>query len=150
MKIELFSIGEITLKQKSPIGDVSLIKSHDVSIISSRGLVKKNLIPKNQYMAQRAKKAYLVCICQPEISFDLFYAVPSTEFSSNNIFFFNKRLQWQIINRFRGLRYVSLDHQTLRLVIFTDSSFVNNKDLIFQISYVICLTNVFNKINIIH
>ena len=65
----------ITLIQKIHIGEITLIQKNDISFINNRGIIKKNLIPKNQYIAQRAKDAYLASICQSEIFFDLFYAI---------------------------------------------------------------------------
>jgi hypothetical protein len=43
-----------------------------------------------------------------------------------------------------------MNQSTLRLVIFIDSSFVNNHDLSSQIDYVICLADFINTTNIIH
>jgi hypothetical protein len=50
-------------------------------------------------------------------------------------------LNWQIINQSRELKYVKLNQSILRLIIFIDSSFVNNHDLSSQIDYVVCLTD---------
>jgi hypothetical protein len=69
--------------------------------------------------------------------------------SSNDINALNKRLQWQIINQIRDLKYVRLDQTFLRLMIFIDSSFVNNSDLFSQIDYVICLADATHA-NILH
>jgi hypothetical protein len=41
----------------------------------------------------------------------------------------NKRLEWQHNNALRGLRFVPLNTNTLRLIAFTNASFANNKDL---------------------
>ena len=147
-KIELHGDGSITLRPLT--NNISLIKNHGASSTSSRGMVRENLAPKDQYVAQRARGAYTASICQPEASFDLSYAAQSTEFSSDDIASLNKRLQWQIDNATRGLRYVKLDLTTLQLVVFTDSSFANNKDLSSQIGYVICLADAAQRANIIH
>jgi hypothetical protein len=58
-------------------------------------------------------------------------------------------LNWQISNQSRGLKYVKLNQSTLRLVVFIDSSFVNNSDLFSQIDYVICLADDIHA-NILH
>ena len=50
----------------------------------------------------------------------------------------------------KGLRFIKLDVKTLRIVTFIDSLFVNNKDLLSQIDYVIVLTNARNNVNIIY
>lgn len=57
-------------------------------------------------------------------------------------------LQWIITNKFRGLRYIKLNQETLQLV--TDSLFANNKNLLLQISYVICFADATKKTNIVH
>jgi hypothetical protein len=59
----------------------------------------------------------------------------------------NKRLDWQIKNLSRGLKFIKLDVDTLQLLVFTDASFANNKDLSSQIGYVIDATK---KANIVH
>ena len=41
----------------------------------------------------------------------------------------------------RGIKYIALDLEQVKLFIFIDSSFANNKDFSFQISYLIILTN---------
>jgi hypothetical protein len=62
----------------------------------------------------------------------------------------NKRLAWQLQNPARGLKFVKLDINTLQLVVFTDASFANNKDLSSQIGYVIVLTDATSQANIVH
>ena len=62
----------------------------------------------------------------------------------------NKRLEWQINNLRKGLKFVKLDTSTLQLLVFTDASFANNKDLSSQMGYVIVLTDATKKANVIH
>jgi hypothetical protein len=63
----------------------------------------------------------------------------------------NQRLQWQINNSIRELRFVSLNlnRNQLKLMIFTDAAFVNTIDLHSQIDYVICLIDDVHA-NLIH
>jgi hypothetical protein len=70
--------------------------------------------------------------------------------SSDDIKTLNRRLSWQIINQSRDLKYVKLNQSSLRLVVFIDSSFVNNSDLSSQIDYVICLADAIHAANILH
>jgi hypothetical protein len=79
----------------------------------------------------------------------LSFAAQSIEVSSKDITTLNKRLQWQIDNHSRDLRYVKLDSTKLQLMIFTNSSFANNRDLFSQIDYVICLADS-KHVNIVH
>ncbi len=62
----------------------------------------------------------------------------------------NQRLQWQLNNLTRGLRFVLLNRNQLKLMIFTDAAFANTFDLHSQIGYVICLTNNDVNVNLIH
>jgi hypothetical protein len=144
--------GAIYFRQETHIQGIRLVQSTDATTTSARGKVRTKLTTREQYVAQRARGAYLASICQPEASFDLSHAAQSTEstFSSDDIISLNKRLQWQITNQTRGLRYVKLDQSSLQLVVFTDSSFANNRDSSSQIGYVICLSDSTNKANILH
>ena len=58
----------------------------------------------------------------------------------------NKHLEQQIKNIDRGINYIALDLEHVKLFIFTNSSFTNNKDFSSQISYLIILVNK-TKIN---
>ena len=52
--------------------------------------------------------------------------------------------------KIKNLKFVKLDAKTLRIVIFTDLSFANNKNLLSQIDYIIILANARNNVNIIY
>jgi hypothetical protein len=62
----------------------------------------------------------------------------------------NKRVQWQNENAARGLRFIKLDKNTLRLLTFTDASFANNRDLSSQIGYVLALADGTRRSNVLH
>ena len=155
MKIQLhFSINNstfyITLFQETHIGGIILIQKDETSFTSNRGIIRKNLTPKDQYIAQRAKGAYLASICQPEVFFDLFYAVQSIEYISDDISQLNKRLTWQLINKSKRFKYVRLHQNSFQLIVFCDVFFVNNRNLFSQIDYVICLADKTGTANFIH
>ncbi len=126
-----------------------MIQNVDFIITSSRDKIKIALTSRKQYVAQRARDVYVASICQFKRSFNLCVIAQSTEVSLNDITILSKRLQWQIDNHTRELRYVSLDSTKLLLVIFTNSSFVNNRDLSSQIDYVICFADS-KHVNIVH
>ena len=46
--------------------------------------------------------------------------------------------------------YIKLDINTLYLLVFTDALFINNKDLLLQIGYILVLADITNKANIIY
>lgn len=52
-----------------------------------------------------------------------------------------KRLKWQMDHQSRGLTYEPIDLATAKLMVFTDGSFANNKDLSSQLGFVIALVN---------
>jgi hypothetical protein len=141
----------VNLRQITQPGHLQLVKNVDSTTTSSRGKIRTALTPREQYVAQRARGAYVASSCQPEASFDLSLAAQSIEVLPGDITTLNKRLQWQIDNHIRGLKYVTLDLAKLQLVVFTDSSFANNRDLSSQIGHVICLAESdSNRANIVH
>jgi len=82
-----------------------------------------------EYREQRARGAYLATTCQPEASFDLSVTAQYQEPSDEEIKALNKRLKWQLDNLERGIRYIPLDLYRMKLFMFIDGSFANNKDL---------------------
>ena len=56
-----------------------------------------------------------------------------------NIKQLNKHIQWQINNIIREFTFLSLDLNFFSLLVFTDASFANNRDLLLQISFIIIL-----------
>ena len=94
-----------------------------------------------QFLEQRARGAYIASICQPEAAYDLSVAVQAQQPTVDDIVKLNTRLQWQIDNPQRGLNFVPVDLSKAKLMVFTDGSFANNRDLSSQIGYVIMLVN---------
>ena len=156
LKIELhffsneFFHAYITLRQEVHIGGISFIKQQITSSTNNRGVVRENLSTNDQYVVQKVKGAYLAFFCQSEISFDLSYVAQAINFSADDIISLNKRLKWQMENKRRGLKYVHFDQHFFQIVVFTDSSFANNRDLSFQIDFIICIIDRIGKINFIH
>jgi hypothetical protein len=143
--------GTITPTQERQCKNLTLVNiKESVTTTSARGTIRTALTPKDQYIAQRARGAYIASMCQPEASFDLSYAVQVINPNEKDAKLLNKQLQWQIENSARGLTFVKLDISTLRLIVFTDSSFANNKDLSSQIGHVIVMADSSNRANIIH
>jgi hypothetical protein len=136
----------------------ALITKHDtfLSITQPRQtkkitLLDHNSITRQKYIAQRARGAYISSVCQPQVAFGLSYAAQSTDQipSKDDINQLNKCLQWQLDNQSKGLKFVQLDINKLRFVVFTDSSFANNKDYSSQIGYIIVLADD-KHCNLIH
>jgi hypothetical protein len=140
---------DIYFRQISQFDHFQLIQNVNIAITSSKDKIRFALISKKQYVTQRARNAYVTSICQSKASFDLFFAAQLIEVSSKNITTLNKRLQWQIDNYSRDLKYVKLDSTTLQLIIFTNSFFANNRHLFSQIDYVIYFVDS-KYVNIVH
>ncbi|EED15834.1 hypothetical protein TSTA_009560 [Talaromyces stipitatus ATCC 10500] len=96
-----------------------------------------------KYIEQRARRAYLASICQPEASYDLAVAAQLQEKdrSEDNYLALNKRLIWQAENPERGLRFIPLDLTKVKIIIFINGSFANNRDLTSQIGFMITIVN---------
>jgi len=94
-----------------------------------------------QYVAQRARGAYIASVCQPEAAFDLSIAAQTVQPSAHDIKALNVRIAWQVKNYDRGLTFIPLQLDRAKLFIFTDGSFANNKDLSSQLGFLIVLAN---------
>lgn len=142
--------GSITITQTKLCKNLSAIQLTPLDITSSRGDTRKGVTPKDQYVSQRARGAYIASVCQPESAFDLSFAAQVIDPKLEDFKTLNKRIQWQIDNHSRGLRYVQLDEASLKLIVFTDASYANNNDKSSQIGFVIVLADKHNNANIIH
>ena len=80
------------LIKESHLGDILPVINHDADSTSSRGITRKKLSPKEQYLAQRARVAYIASMCQPEASFDLSLAAQTVKFLPDDIALLNERL----------------------------------------------------------
>jgi hypothetical protein len=142
----------ITLTQERHCQNLGTVLPEVVDLTSSRGIVKRTVRTKEQYVAQRARGAYIATVCQPEAAFGLSSAAQVTEPNEDDINKLNKVLTWQHENPSRGLRFVPLnaDEDSLKLLVFTDASFANNLDYSSQIGFVIALADKNDKANILH
>lgn len=94
-----------------------------------------------QYLEQRARGAYIASTCQPEASYDLSVAAQHQSPTEDDIRALNKRIEWQMKNMDRGIKYIALDLTRTKLFVFVDGSFANNKDFSSQIGHLIILAN---------
>ena len=96
---------------------------------------------KQGYIEQRARGAYIASICQPEAAFDLSIAAQYQDPTKDDVAALNKRLKWQLEHLDRGLTYIPLNILTIKLFVFVDGSFANNKDFSSQIGFEIIIAN---------
>jgi hypothetical protein len=64
-----------------------------IDLTSSRDEIRKIIISKDQYVAQRAKEVYIVIVSQSEASFDLSFAAQIINSKEDDARRLNKRLQ---------------------------------------------------------
>ena len=138
------------LNQERLCKNLRLIESKSSDLTSVRGVIRKSVAFENQYVAQRARGAYIATLSQFEATFDFSFAVQVINPQKDDAKRLNKRIQWQLDNCSRGLRFVKLNTASLKLIVFIDVVFANNSDYISQIKFVICLADASNKANIIH
>ncbi len=140
----------LSFTQLSQFDQIRLINiTVSVDLISSRDQIRKMITSKDQYVTQRAKETYIAIMIQSKAAFDLFLAAQDINSKEEDIKRLNKRLQWQLDHSIRELNFVSLNINSLKLMIYIDASFAN-VNLHSQIDYVICLIDDLNKANIIH
>src|ERR1043165_8849326 len=103
-----------------------------------------------QYISQRARGAYIASMCRLALSFA---CAAAAQYSSPGPLEFkalNNALKTIIETPEDGIRFVPQDPDTLRLVVFIDTSFANNPDLSSQLGIVITLMDGEGITNIIH
>ena len=61
----------IALTQERQCQNLKLVTMKAIDLTSSRGEVRKAATPKDQYIAQRARGAYIATVCQPKTAFNL-------------------------------------------------------------------------------
>ncbi|XMA09892.1 hypothetical protein WAI453_002683 [Rhynchosporium graminicola] len=138
----------LTLHHQFDFNGCLIVKREDHLFLGQKGQAKKiQLVDETaadcsqKYMEQRARGAYIASICQPEASFDLSVAAQHQNPTKDDVRALNKRLQWQIDNLDRGIKYIDLDLSTAKIFVFVDGSFANNKDLSSQLGYLITISN---------
>lgn len=81
------------LQQAQQIKGLHLVGNKDVDLSCVKRNPKKKATQKDQYIAQRARGAYITSICQPEASFDLYLAAQVINPKEDNAKALNKRMQ---------------------------------------------------------
>jgi hypothetical protein len=88
------SVDILLLNQSSQFDQIRLINiSVSVDLISSRDQIRKMVTSKDQYVAQRARRAYIATMTQSEASFDLSLTAQITNPKEKDAKRLNRRLQ---------------------------------------------------------
>lgn len=109
----ILNSNRIVLTKESYVEGILLVTDHVANSTSSKEIIRVKPSSKEQYLAQKVRRAYIASMCQIEDSFDLSRAAQTVKFLPNCIAMLNKRLKWQITNKSQGLRYIKLDQDTL-------------------------------------
>ncbi|POS88265.1 hypothetical protein EPUL_000613 [Erysiphe pulchra] len=151
------SDNSIEVSQPRQCQNLAMIQEFPRDSTSSRGMVRKGLGIKEQFVVQLARGAYIASVCQPEATFDDSVAAQMshsifTEHTTQDerVKQLNKRIDWQIKDSNRCLTFKSLDLDTVKLVVYTDASHANNSNISSQIGYVIVMMDSTNTANLIH
>jgi hypothetical protein len=87
-------LNTLILNQLNQFDQIQLINiSVSVDLISSRDQIRKMMTSKDQYVIQRARKAYIITMTQSEVNFDFFLAAQIINFKEEDAKRLNKRLQ---------------------------------------------------------
>lgn len=92
-------VEELTITNSLTFNGALLTLSNEgtITMTQSRQCQKIFFVKNNsQYIAQRARGAYISSVCQPKATFDLSKAAQIINPSAEDINFLNKRLRWQI------------------------------------------------------
>ncbi len=85
-----YSLSFTQLKQFDQIQLINL--STSIDLISSRSQIRKMMTSKDQYVVQRARRAYIVTMTQSEVNFDLFLIAQITNSKKKDAKRLNRRL----------------------------------------------------------
>ncbi len=103
------------------------------------------------FVSTRAKAQYIGCCTRPDICAKVQLLPSATEQpTTQNFKSLKKVVEWCRRTSETGLKFVPLDVNSLRLVLFTDASFANTENLKSQIGFVLLLADGSNRANIIH
>jgi hypothetical protein len=86
-----YSLSLTQLKQFDQIQLINL--SISIDLISSRDQIRKMMTSKDQYVIQRARRAYIAIMTQSEVSFDLFLIAQIINSKKKDAKRLNRRLQ---------------------------------------------------------
>jgi hypothetical protein len=96
----MFNRGQLTLRgnfliltQRQHCQNLRAVSLETIDLTSTRGVVRKQIPTKGQYVTQRARGAYVATICQLKAAFDLSSTVQVTESMNDDIRKLNKRLE---------------------------------------------------------
>jgi len=117
--------------------------------ISNKSKLEVLEIPKTEResVSARAKLQYVATVSRPDLASPVQLLASKVKHPSEET---RKIIAYSKETCQKGLRFVNLDKDTMRIVLFTDASFGNTQDLSSQIGFVVTLVDGDNNANIIH
>ncbi|KIN01236.1 hypothetical protein OIDMADRAFT_54369 [Oidiodendron maius Zn] len=91
--ITLKKEGSIALIQERQYKNLQLVAIYTTDLANARGAIYKAVTPKDQYIIQRTRGAYITTVLQPEAVFDLSFTIQVINLKKEHIKQLNKRLQ---------------------------------------------------------
>jgi hypothetical protein len=90
--ISLREDNSIIFTQERQCKTLRLVTTYTSDLTSTRGAIRKAVTPKDQYITQRARGAYIVTVSKPEAAFDLSFAAQVVNPKEEHAKQLNKRL----------------------------------------------------------
>lgn len=136
-------------------GGVISHKSGGIYLSQSKHVSKMSMISEDSgkvtaFVAQRARGAYIASVCRPEITYGFSVSAQVTSLCKSPSHTLNKLIKIWKENPHLGIRFVPLEMQTIRVIVFVDASFTSNEDLTSQHGFLICLADGKSNANIVH
>ena len=112
--------------------------------------IKWNSDATKEFVAQRARGAYIASHCRPDLSFGFAYASQHINPEEKHVNELNKIIERCLDTKHQCLRFIPLDLNSLSIATFIDASFANNNDFTSQLGYIICLMDAAGSANVLH
>lgn len=116
--------GMVVTKNSSSIGVRAAVSNRN--LLSS---VKVDLVDKDEYVAQRARGAYISFICRTDLALGFTSAAQHTDPELSHVRLLNKVIIECAGTKEQALKFVELDHNTMFIGVFFDAVFANSTDL---------------------
>ena len=123
-------------------GDIFMHQAEQISRLQE---VKKD--DKEEYVAQRARGAYIASVCAPTLSYGFSAAAQQQDPDGKAVDFLNRHIRR--CEGENGLLFKRLK-RPFHLAVFVDAAFANNKDHSSQLGFIIALMDDTSAANIIH
>lgn len=124
------------------------------NITPEESIEKLNMLDINNesaadFVAERARGAYITTICRPDVTYSFSAASQITNHEVKDLKALNKEIYLMIKTNFQVLRLVLPDLDSIFMAILVDSDFATNSDSSSQLGFILTLI-VHDRANIIH